>query len=148
MSKKLLYLEDNGYLRRQTQRFLEEDGYEVISVSRIDEAIERLETADEIDCIITDLNMEDEWLGQYRPESYGGLFSGWVWLMRFVYVEERFRHIPSIIYSGYITDLENYLRERNGYYLLRKYPISCVKKGGNKGNGYKALVLRLEEIIP
>ena len=148
MKKKILFLEDNGYLVNQTRRFLKEDGYEVISFTRIDLAIDYLkDNNNSVDCIITDLNMEDEWLGEYQGESYGGLLSGWVWLMRFVYVKEELQNIPCIIYSGYIVDLENYLRRRQEYYLLNKYDITCIQKGGNNDNGYKALEKKLNEIF-
>ena len=150
MAKKLLYLEDNGYLLKQTLRFLKEDGYEVVHFTRIDQAIDFLDrnpNGEGIDCIITDLNMEDEWLGKYRGESDGGLMSGWVWLMRFVYVREGYLKIPCIIYSGYIQDLKDYLKNRNESHLLHNYRVSCVSKGGNNDNGYNALAAKLEEIL-
>lgn len=143
---KLLYLEDNGYLLKQTVRFLNEDGYKVEAIKRIDQAIEKFpKISDKIDCIITDLNMEDEWLGEYRNESEGGLLSGWVWLRRYVYANEKC-HIPCIIYSGYIPELKEYLIERKELDLLKEYPVSCVRKGGNDDNGYSALIQKLEEI--
>ncbi len=146
--KKILFLEDNGYVVNQTRQFLIEDGFDVISCTRIDIAIECLKNnKDSIDCIITDLNMEDELLGEYQGESDGGLLSGWVWLMRFVYVNEELRNIPCIIYSGYIVDLENYLTRRQEYYLLNKYKIACIPKGGNDNNGYNALIKKLDELF-
>lgn len=151
MEKKLIYLEDNGYLLKQTLRFLKEDGYKVIPFTRIDQANDYLlknPDGEGIGCIITDLNMDDKWLGEYRNESNGGLLSGWVWLNRFVYVKEEYQNIPCIIYSGYISDLKSYLRETKEYYLLYKYPVSCISKGGNNDNGYMALVEKLKEIIP
>ena len=148
MPKTLLYLEDNGYVLKQTLRFLGEDGYKVIPLTRIDQAINYFqEHHEQVDCIITDLNMEDEWLGEYRRESNGGLLSGWVWLHRFVYAKEEYRLIPCIIYSGYIPDLENYLIERKEFHLLNDYPISRVRKGGNNDNGYTALYQKLNEIL-
>lgn len=151
MKKTLLYLEDNGYLLRQTLRFLEEDGYTVISYNRIEQAmdyVKRHPSGEGIDCIITDLNMEAQWLGQYQEESNGGLLAGWVWLRRFVYDKEAYRRIPSIIYSGYMQDLKSYLRERDEYDLLQKYHVSCVKKGVKAVDGYRGLVTKLTELIP
>lgn len=150
VAKKLLHLEDNGYILKQTLRFLEEDGYEVVHFTRIDQAIDYLGKnphGSGIDCIITDLNMEDEWLGEYQAESDGGLLSGWVWLRRFVYAREENLKIPCIIYSGYIPDLKAYLKSENEYYLLSDYPVSCVSKGGNNDNGYNALAKKLKEIL-
>lgn len=151
MSKTLLFFEDNGYLLKQTLRFLQEDGYEVIPFTRMDQAIDYLNrnpTGAGIDCIIADLNMEDQWLGKYQEESNGGVLTGWVWLRRFVYANEAYRRIPSIIYSGYIRDLKSYLRERNESNLLREYPVYCICKGANNESGYGALVRKLRELIP
>lgn len=147
----LLYLEDNGYLLSQTLRFLEDEGYTVISYNRIDQVIDyvhRNPTGEGINCIITDLNMEDQWLGEYQEESDGGLLAGWVLLNRFVYAKEAYRRIPSIIYSGYIKDLKNYLRETNELDLLNQYPVCCVSKGAEKGTGFKELVRALRKLIP
>lgn len=148
MKKKILYLEDNGYLLRQTVRFLKDDGYEVIYCSRIDSAKREFQKYHkEIDCIITDLNMDDQWLGDYQEESYGGLLSGWVWLHRFVKTEERYWTLPCIVYSGYIPELNAYLSERNESYLLGKYNVSCIQKGGSDCNGYSALYRELGDIF-
>ena len=148
---KLLYLEDNGYLLKQTLKFLKEDGYDVVSFTRIDQAIDYIKNknpnGDGIDCIITDLNMEDHWFGEYQGESNGGLLSGWVWLNRFVYANEKYRSIPSIIYSGYIHELKTYLRDRRETNLLNEYPVSCISKGGKNNNGYNALLDMLKRVI-
>ncbi len=143
MKKTLLYLEDNGFLLKRTVMFLEEDGYEVIRCSRIDLAIDALrDNKDKIDCIITDLNMDDQWLGSYQIESCGGLLSGWVWLRRFVYTEEKYRTIPCIIYSGFISELIKYLTDRNELCLLDKFNVTCIQK-----RGYNALYDKLRDIL-
>lgn len=150
MKKTLLYLEDNGFLLKQTVMFLEEDGYEVIRCSRIDLAINEFRNnKDKIDCIITDLNMDDQWLGkEYMKESNGGFLSGWVWLERFVYAEKENASIPCIIYSGYIPVLREHLTEVNKLELLEQYNVHCVEKGGGDDNGYMALYEELKKIIP
>jgi len=146
--KELFYLEDAAFLRKQTLEYLEEDGFIVKSAGRIDQAIDFVEKhPNEIDCIITDLNMNDEWLNEYRSESNGCLMSGWVWLRHFVYSKDQFQNTPCIIYSGYIPDLKDYLSQRNEMALLEKYPIHCIQKGGNDDNGYAALVKSLEKIF-
>lgn len=146
----LLYLEDNGYLCRQTEEYLVEDGYKVQSFTRIDQAIQYLKdhpNGEGIDCIITDMNMDDEWLGEFQGESYGGLLSGWVWLRRFVYISNKYQQIPCIVYSGYIQELRSYLEERHESDLLVEYDVTCISKGGNNNQGYGALYRKLKEII-
>lgn len=147
MEKNLLYLEDNGYISKKTETYLEEDGYKVQACMRIDQAKKLIKELGphNISCIITDLNMEDEWLEEFRGESYGGLMSGWVWLIHFVYNNIEFQNIPSIIYSGYIPDLQMYLCKRKESNLLNKYNISLVKKGGNNHDGYKELSIVLKK---
>jgi CheY-like chemotaxis protein len=149
MKRTLLYLEDNGYLLKQTVRFLEEDGYDVICCTRIDRAIEEFrKKVGMIDCIITDLNMDDQWCGVYQNESCGALLSGWVWLRRFVFTDMKYPTIPCIIYSGYIPDLKDYLEDRNELWLLNQYHVHCIQKGGGDNHGYNALYKKLKEIFP
>ena len=148
MKKTLLYLEDAGSLRKDTVEDLEDDGYVVKAFGRIDQAKEYLYNhPSEIDCIITDLNMNDEWLEEYRNESDGCLVAGWVWLNRFVYSRSEFLSIPCIIYSGYIKYLEDYLQQKDKLNLLGQYHIYCVPKGGNDDNGYMALSNKLNKIF-
>ena len=86
MSKIIIYLEDDASMRNHTTNLLKEEGYNVEDFRRIDQVKEMFnEKANDIECIITDLNMDDEWLGEYQVESDGGMLSGWVWLQRFVY---------------------------------------------------------------
>ncbi len=147
MIRTILFLEDNGYLVKQTKRFLEDDGFQVISCARIDLAQKRLNDENlTVDCIITDLNMNDEWLKEYRGESCGGLLSGWVWLRRFVYGQEKYKSLPGIVYSGYIQELESYLDSNGELYLLTDLPVKLVRKGGNSDNGYMTLLKTLQEI--
>ena len=145
MPKRLLYLEDNGYLLKQTLDFLKEDGYEVVSCKSIDQAICYLNNnPDGIDCIITDLNMDDIWLNSNRKESEGGLLSGWVWLKYYVFGRI---DVPCIIYSGYIPELNRHLSNYNEYDLFNNHHVSCVRKGGNDDNGYEMLYKTLERVI-
>lgn len=143
----LLYLEDNEFLRRQTAKYLREDGYVVNDCRRIDQANQYLSIGGDVDCIITDLNMEDRWLGEYQKESEGCLLSGWVWLRRFVNIEDRFKNIPCIIYSGYLAELNSYLIRRGEASLIDEYHVYLVGKGGNNDHGYNALHDTLNKIF-
>ena len=148
MAKKILFLDDNGFIAVQTLTLLKQDGYDVESCARIDQANQYLKKEfEKIGCIITDLNMNDEWLNEYQCESDGGRLSGWVWLRRFVYDNKKYKNIPSIIFSGFIGYLEHYLEDRDESDLLRDSHIHCIPKGGGYGSGYNALVEELKNII-
>jgi len=142
----ILYLEDEANVRKHTVELLRDRGYNVEDFRRIDEAKEFFTTdKDDVVCIITDLNLPDEWLGKYRYESNGGLFSGWVWLQRFVYTEKP--NILTIIYSGYTEDLIEWLDSKNQSPLLSKN-IICVKKGAEREDGFSGLLTALRKHLP
>ena len=140
----ILYLEDSAPMRRQTLEFLRKDQFDVTDCFAIDDAKEILadlkQQGQRLDCIITDLNMEDNWLGEYRGESKGCLLSGWVWLRRFVWTDEAYRNVPCIIYSGFIT----YLKE-NADYIAHKEEHSIILV--EKGEGYECLRSRLRRLL-
>jgi hypothetical protein len=147
----VLYLEDGSALRTSTASRLKEDyGYNVEEFSRIDVAIEFLEDIEninEIVCIITDLNMSDEWLGDYQHESDGAVLSGWVWLQRFVYLKKD--NIPTVIYSKFVTYLENELEKKGAISnsnLRNKKHIELVGKGANKNEGFEGLLKALDKL--
>ncbi len=145
MGKVILYLEDEAAMRRHTAELLRKEGYSVKDFRRIDQGKEYfLENYDEIACVITDLNMADEFLGKYRGESDGGYVTGWVFLQRFVYVKKPC--MPTIIYSGYIPDLEEYLQERNEKSLLGKENVVCVRKGISKNGDFPELIRALKKL--
>lgn len=138
MNKKIIYLEDDANMRNHTTAFLKEDGYIVEDFQRIDQVKEYFENhSNEIDCIVTDLNMSDEWLGEYQHESDGCILSGWVWLQRYVYNINP--HIPTIIYSGYIPYLKNYLNKNYASQLYYKENLFFVSKGGEGSEGFEEL---------
>ena len=141
----ILYLEDDANMRKHTVSFLKEDGFNVTDFQRIDQVKEYYnKNYHNISCIITDLNMSDEWLEQYQVESDGCILSGWVWLQRFVY--DTTPDIPTIIYSGYIPYLQEYLLNSNNSNLLNKPNIFCVAKGSEEDEGYDELVRTLKAI--
>lgn len=148
MPKKILFLEDDGVMRTRTAGFLENDGYEIETFRRIDQANEYLEDhADEVGCIITDLNMDDEWLGDYQKESNGCLFSGWIWLQHFIFenlVHTNLHTVPCIIYSGYNTELKAEFSRIN----WRSRNVSFVDKGGDNNQGYDELKKTVMKVFP
>jgi hypothetical protein len=150
----ILHLEDDAieryfssnhfsiYLRKT----IGDEKYILKDFSRIDQAKEYFsENMDEIKCIITDLNMSDEWLEGYESKTEGGMLSGWVWLKEFVYTEKP--DMPTVIYSGYISFLEDTLRKNEELHLLYdKQNIICVNKGGDERKGIKELLKALRTL--
>lgn len=146
MEKTILYLEDDANMRIHTTDLLKEKGYNIEGFSRIDLIKEYfLEHMHSVECIITDLNMNDEWLNEYQIETDGGMLSGWVWLQRFVYDSKP--EMPTIIYSGYISYLEEFLKLNDNLHLLEKKHIRCVEKGVNEIDGFEGLLLTLQELL-
>ena len=146
MSKTILYVEDNSSMRKYTVELLKSAGYKVVDRQRIDQVKEYFnEYYKEIDCIITDLNMADEWLEKYRHESDGCMISGWVWLQHYVFNSHP--EIPAIIYSGYNQYLRNILKVRDTIHLLDKEDLYLVDKGADKFEGFQRLNSKLKEIF-
>ena len=146
MSQMIVFLEDDAATRRHTTEALSEKGYEIKGFSRIDQAKEYFnDHHSEIACVITDLNLADTWLGKFRKESDGGYLSGWVWLQRFVFTVEP--DMQTIIYSGFVDRLTEYLTEKNQLDLLRRDNIKCVSKGAMEHEGFSQLLSTLEGII-
>ncbi len=147
MKKKIIiYLEDDANMRKHTTSMLKESGYNVEDFRRIDQIKEIFQDKmNDIECIITDLNMDDEWLGEYQNESDGGMLSGWVWLQRFVY--PYVPNMPTIIYSGYIQYLNEYLKENGEPDLLKKDYIKCVEKGSGNDEGFSGLQETLNNLL-
>ena len=145
MAKKVLFLEDEADHRRKTVGWLGENGYDVEAFRRIDQAMERFEEDSEsIACVVTDLNMSDEGLGDYRSESEGGMLSGWVWLRRFVH--EKRPDMPAVVYSGFISFLEEHLCENDEPPLSKYDNIITVEKGVDENNGFYGLLRALERL--
>ena len=142
--KEIIYLEDDANMRRHTSDLLIERGYQVKDFPRIDMVKEYLQNKPDIGCIITDLNMSDEWLGKYQDESDGCMLSGWVWLQRFVFPS--YPEIPTIIYSGYNTYLKEYLSNENRSEELERKNLIFVDKGPESGEGFSGLIEQLEHL--
>ena len=122
----ILLLEDDGALRFFLQRTIKEEfNCQVNAFSRIDLAKEFFfNNADSIECIIADLNMDDEFLGEYIKESEGGMLSGWVWIERFVY--SRKPEMPIIICSGFGSEI---VKDHIQKYINSGNKIVFIEKG-------------------
>lgn len=146
MQQIILYLEDDASMRQHTTDYLREKGYNVEDFRRIDQVKEFFpNNRDDISCVITDLNMSDEWLGEYRKESDGCMLSGWVWLQRYVYPLRE--DIPTIIYSGYISYLHMWLKKNKKSELLKMNNIICVEKGARQDEGFSGLLSSINKIL-
>jgi len=152
---RLILLEDDDCLRNhtaellieelQTAKTLKELDLTVTEFRRIDQAKEFFNTyKDEIGCIVTDLNMSDEWLGEYQHESFGRILSGWVWLYRFVFPIKP--DIPTVIYSGFLDELKANIPSEQRL-SLGKTNIECVAKGSDNDEGFSGLVKAIEKVI-
>jgi len=148
---KILFLEDDDYMRNHTENLLATEhinniGFDVKACGRIDLAKKYFKkNKKEIDCIVTDLNMSDEWLNEYSRESFGCILSGWVWLYHFVFSEEP--DMPIVIYSGFLNDLkaDNIPIEQRPY--LKKQNIKCVAKGADEDNGFNGLIKAIKQVL-
>ena len=143
---KILYLEDESALREWTAdelravSVLSTAGYEIDDYFRIDQVKEYIEeNRGEVALIITDLNMDDRWLGRYRNESCGGFLTGAVWLERFVY--QTTPDVPTIIYSAYID-----LLKKEKPHLINSN-VLCVEKGAGEDFGFEGLLKAVEKIL-
>lgn len=139
----ILFLEDSADLRSYTAEFLAEDlSVQVAEKGAIDRANEYLrEHTGEIQCIVTDLNMDDKWLGEYQNESDGCLLSGWVWLRRFVWERMGLDNIPCVIYSGYVDFLKDYLKNNpEAEAVKEQHTVAFVRKGATDYQGYSGLL--------
>ena len=144
MRQIVLYLEDDANMRRYTAEQLRERGYDVEDFRRIDQVKEFFPAnKDKIVCVIADLNMADQWLGEWRHESDGGMLSGWVWLQRFVYPKKP--DMPTVIYSGYIPLLKDRLQTEGKLSLLERGNIAYVEKGDGEWEGFGGLLRTLKE---
>lgn len=160
----ILFLEDNMKMNKHIKDLLEEclehSEYEIEPVHRIDLARDFFdEHKDEICCIITDLNMNDEWLdNEWLEETNGGIFSGWVWLQHCVYerdplssedpsVYNGLPDMPTIICSGYIGLLKENLKRIGKTKKLKRKNIYTVDKGAGEEAGFEKLLKELKKIL-
>lgn len=122
---RVLFLDDDVGTRQYFSGLLIDRNYEVEQFGRIDQAKEYFFSHyNEIDCLLIDLNMSDEWLGEYQVEAEGGRLSGWIFIKRFIYPIRR--RIPTVIYSGFEDYFEKirYEATDNAIELLAKRKFS------------------------
>jgi len=151
MKRIIMYLEDDLGFLDHTIGLFKEEGYDVKGFIRIDLAKAfLLKNIDEIACVIVDLNMDGQWLEDYRRETNGDMISGWVFLRRFVYPIAP--NMPSIIYSGYIDQLDSWHRREgdlNSFEfkseLMKKGIVKYINKGAGASEGFKAMVEALND---
>lgn len=110
--KKILILEDNLELLKSTGALFEENGYCTIKCSSIVLAKQEMKTQKDINLICTDLNLATDGLTDEQIEcSFGTRIAGWIWLVNYVYNEEKNKKIKCVIHSAYISDLKEYLED-------------------------------------
>lgn len=112
MKKKILILEDNLDLLESTSRLFKENGFDTIKCSSIVVAKEIMRSDKKINLICTDLNLATDGLTDEQIEnSFGTRIAGWVWLINYVYIDDKNKNIKYIIRSSYIPDLKEYLED-------------------------------------
>lgn len=110
--KKILILEDNLDLLKNTGDLFEKNGYPTIKCSSIVQAKQEMKTQNNINLICTDLNLATDGLTDEQIEcSFGTRIAGWIWLVNYVYNEEKNKKIKCIIHSAYIADLKEYIKD-------------------------------------
>lgn len=143
--KKILFLEDNYSTSEHTTDMLRDEGYEVEEFQRIDQAKNYFNKyKEDILCIVTDLNLSDEWLGKYKSKSEGCLLSGWVWLYYFVF-KEKTPDFPTVIYSRFIDELYSKIPIEQKK-ILKNKNIMLVAKGTEDSEGFSGLIKAIETV--
>ena len=146
MGVRILFLEDDAGIRNWTAERLKECGYDVIGFSRVDQAEEYFcEHKNEIDCLIVDLIMNEQWLSKIQNESSGGFFTGLAWLESSVYIEKP--NMPTIIYSAAVNLLDEWSNENNKTTLLQKCNIAYVDKKYGDNAGFGGLLKAIQKIL-
>ena len=119
----VLLVEDTDIEQNDNKRKLEEAGYKVIgagSTSKADDSIHKdYRTHQErppnhFNIIITDLNMScaSKKLMPYKKQSMDGSITGWIWLYYCYLKDNKISPKWVIIFSEFVTDLEEYMNER------------------------------------
>jgi len=146
----ILYLEDRPEQLDSKADILKNTGFNVIKCSRIDLAKKQYaKHKDEIVCIITDLNMNPEWLESHESESEGGVIAGWIWLWYFVYNRGE-KIVPTIIFSGFIEELIERLENPNNvaeHTVFSDERIAFIKKGDITSSTKKTLIDMVNKVV-
>ena len=148
MPKYIIYMEDDDATLRWNVGRLQKEfpEYEFLKCRSTDRAQKEFEEhMEEVVCIVTDINMTEEFLDeQYVDETDGGMFTGWVWLYRYVLEQNPKLHIPIVICSGF----NEYLRRYNLYRdNCGKYRIRIIDRGHTEGKGTKGIIVAIKDYI-
>lgn len=131
----ILLLEDDYAIRERVKTMLEEYEYIVEAFGRIDLAKEYInENINKIDCVVLDLNMDDEWLEEFQTESKGGAISGWIFMERYILPIKP--NMPTVIFSGIegMIDISTYEK------------IEFLSKANSYGNKTNNLIKAIEKV--
>jgi hypothetical protein len=105
----ILILEDRGSFLHSFNELMIAEGHTVFSAISIFNANEYLEN-EKIDCLIVDLNMATYGLKKEEVlRTHNGLLTGWIWLNKYAYKKNPHLRKSTIIFSGYIKELYNFV---------------------------------------
>ena len=139
--KKILVLEDNLVELDDFTQLLD-SRYEIFPAARTDIADEIIkENNNEIDCIVFDLNMSNEFISEdYIDQTMNGALTGWVWY--FYYAKNVLKNQPLIVISsGFVDDFEGYIHEHSALSNVDEKLHYATEKGK------KIRVIAKQEII-
>ena len=151
--KRILVIEDNPveleYIAVELK--LKRGGYSVSKVSGIDTAGAFIEKWNDypFDCVIIDLNMNNEYLVEViRDLTNGGTLTGWVWLY---YVAkpmlDKWQKSPKIIiYSEFINELLEYM-EKAGKEESRYFESVVTISKADLASEPELLLKKVDELL-
>jgi CheY-like chemotaxis protein len=114
--KRILIIEDNLFELENISKVLKNEGYSVNKVANTAKADDLLEKHNDkpFDCLIIDLNMNNGYLSkELKSKTYGGALTGWVWLYDIVKTKRIVNNPKIIIYSEFISELEECINNEN-----------------------------------
>ena len=108
----ILLLEDRGSVSHYLTEELENMGHTVYDAYNINDAKSIWEENEKsLDCIIADLNLETDGLKEDEEiETKGGVLSGWIWLLNYIFIDNSKMKLQIIIYTDYLNYLDDYLK--------------------------------------
>lgn len=107
----ILILEDSGWIAYNMEELLTQKGHNMFNAGTIDEA-QDFWKHEQIDCIISDLNMDPEGLSSTELEkTQNGLLTGWIWLNSRVFSSKPSMREKTVIYSAYANALKSIVVE-------------------------------------
>ena len=119
---KILVLEDGGTVSHGLVAALQAEGHSVSEAGWVYDAISHW-TRERHDCLIVDLNMVTNGLKPEEAEkTYGGLLTGWKWLLHYVFPTDETLKERTLIYTRYFKEFQEYVPEdeRAGVAVISK----------------------------